>query len=201
MAIFTSRRFEHRRANRATRQIIMFQLQQEWFALPIELVHRVVPLGPVYGMPQGLGMSLTRYENREIPVIDIKRRVFVETSETRALPPASDAIAPNELEPYIPVSIPSDADQADLMKQDSPRYLLIVQDPQNDLLGIPIESQPSLKRVPESAFAQPPASYLAKGNVRCVSALVALDANQPSLFLLDLQQLIQDVPMLSGYQG
>jgi chemotaxis signal transduction protein len=195
MAIFTSRRFENRQAHRATRQIIVFQIQQEWFALPIEFVHRVIPLGQVYGVPHGQGLSLTRYENREIPVIDIESRVFVNWSELQAASMSSTA---SEFEPYIPMPVEPEEDTHQASPPPAQRYLLITQTSQSDWVGIPLATQPALRRVPESAFTPPPASYLTNGNVRYVSALVMLDDKHPSLFLLNLHQVVRDVPMLPG---
>lgn len=199
MAIFTSRRFENRQAHRATRQIIIFQIQKEWFALPIECVYRVIPLGSVYGVPQGQGLSLTRYENQDVPVIDIEHRVFGYPDP--AIAAEQKANPSSELEPYVPFSIASQDEDSQQSQPANQRYLLITQASQGDLMGIPLASQPSLRRVSESAFTPPPASYLAKGTIRCVSALVMLDDNHPSLFLLNLNQVVRDIPMLPRVQG
>jgi purine-binding chemotaxis protein CheW len=171
MTIFTSRRSINRQKNSSTRQLIVFCLQQEWFALPIQAVYRVMPLEHIYGAPHGNGMGLTRYENQEIPVLDIKHQIFGETLK-QSLSSNSSEVAQQ-------------------------RYLLIIRDLQGELVGIPLDSQPSLRRFPESAFTSPPASYVAQGKVRCVSALVVSGNDQPSLFLLDIKQLIQpSLPLL-----
>jgi chemotaxis signal transduction protein len=196
MAIFTSRRFENRQVHQASRQLVIFQLQGEWLALPIECVYRVIPLGQVYGVSHGQGISLTRYENQEIPVIDIQRRIFGSVSVLLESPESS--IHSKEVEPYIPVSVPLEDEDTPQSQSPKQHYLLIIQTSQGELTGIPLESQPSLRRVPESAFAPPPASYLANGTIRCVSALVTLDNNHPSLFLLNPAQIMQDVPVLPG---
>lgn len=165
MTLFTSRRSAKRQKHQATQQLLIFSMQQEWFALPIQAVYRVIFTEHIYGAPHGNGMGLTRYENEEIPVIDIKSRIFGEASQQ------NPSLNSSEVTPG--------------------RYLLIIQDVQGELVGIPLDSQPSLRRVPESAFTIPPSSYLAQGNIRCISALVVLGDDQPSLFLLDLKQLTQ----------
>jgi len=81
--------------------------------------------------------------------------------------------------------------------QDSPsldltagvHYLLIVQNAGGDLVGIPLESPPSIRRVPESAFKPLPDSYINYGNIKCVSELVVEERDQPALFLLNPEQL------------
>jgi hypothetical protein len=46
-----------------------------------------------------------------------------------------------------------------------------------------------LKRVPDSAFAPLPESYLAAGIIRCLSAMMIHLENEPAMFLLDPEQL------------
>ncbi len=57
-------------------QLITFLLSQEQFALPIHLIQKVIPLGKVYGDPQGTGLSLTNYQGQELVVIDVAHRIF-----------------------------------------------------------------------------------------------------------------------------
>lgn len=35
-----------------THQILVFRLHQDWFALLVQVVHKVIPLEPLYGMHQ-----------------------------------------------------------------------------------------------------------------------------------------------------
>jgi len=53
-----SSRFARQQKN-ITQSLIVFTLRREWFALPIDMVQKVIPLGAVYGDPQGTGISLT----------------------------------------------------------------------------------------------------------------------------------------------
>jgi hypothetical protein len=69
--------------------------------------------------------------------------------------------------------------------------LLIVQNSSGQVVGLPIEKPPSLQRVPTSAFAPLSASYIAEGNLRCVSALIKLSNEEPPLFLLNPEKLVQ----------
>jgi chemotaxis signal transduction protein len=79
-----SRRIANRRAE-PLQKLIAFQIRQVGFALPIQLARKVVPLGVVYGAPIG-GLSLTRYQNLEIPVIDATFRLFGESDRANETP-------------------------------------------------------------------------------------------------------------------
>ncbi len=81
-SLLRSRRLAHKAAI-ATQQVIAFQLQQTWFALPIHAVQRVVPLGDVYGDPKQQGICLTLYQDQELLVLDVGQRIFGSVSESR----------------------------------------------------------------------------------------------------------------------
>jgi purine-binding chemotaxis protein CheW len=177
MAVFsplTSRRSSRRKAAEATQQLIVFRLQDEGFALPIGAVQKVIPMGKVYGAPGRAGVSLTLYQDRELIVIDVERRIFrggasedfrESTLRQKALPPVDER---------PPAS-----------------YLLLVQSSSGQLVGLPIEEPPSLQRVPSKAFAPLSASYISEGNLQCVSALIKQNNDEPPLFLLNPDQLVQ----------
>ncbi len=80
MAIFSPLRTRRLAARKAevTQQLIVFRLQQEWFALPINAVQKVLPMPNVYGDPQATGVSLTIYQDKELLVVDVGRRIFRE---------------------------------------------------------------------------------------------------------------------------
>jgi purine-binding chemotaxis protein CheW len=176
MAVFsplTSRR-SSRRLAQATQQIIVFRLRNEGFALPIMAVQKVIPLSQIYGAPGGGGVGLTLYQDRELIVIDSGQKIF------RGEPSRDSSKS----------ELPSQAEAAlDETTQD--RYLLIVQNSSGQVVGLPIEKPPSLQRVPTSAFAPLSASYIAEGNLRCVSALIKLSSEEPPLFLLNPEKLVQ----------
>jgi chemotaxis signal transduction protein len=71
------------------------------------------------------------------------------------------------------------------------RYLMIIEDMQGASIGIPLHSPPMLRRVPKSAFSPVPAIYLVEGNIQCISALITVSESEPPLFLLNLDQLLQ----------
>lgn len=172
MAVFsplTSRR-STRRQSVANQQVIVFRLRNEGFALPIRAVQKVIPMGNVYGAPQDCGVSLTLYQDQELLVIDPGHRIF------RGTPP-QDSSETTELLPLSDTTVQ--------------RYLLIVQSSQGKLVGLPIEEPPALLRVPESAFSPLLSDYISEGNIRCVSALIIQNKDEPPLFLLNPDQLVQ----------
>ncbi|MBW4620664.1 MAG: chemotaxis protein CheW [Cyanosarcina radialis HA8281-LM2] len=165
MAIHSPLRYRRLNADRteATHQLIAFRLRQEWFALPIDDVQKVVQMGKIYGDPQGTGVSLTEYQDRELLVIDVSQRIFAEAPSANT----------------------------NLGEATQVRFLAIVQGDTGDLVGLPIDSPPAIHRVPESAFSPLPSSYVAQGNIQCISStMVRLDNRQP-LFLLDRNSLLQ----------
>lgn len=181
-------RISQRLANRRSeplQKLIVFRIRQEWFAVLIQFAQKVVPLGLVYGASQS-GISLTRYQDREIPVIDIERRVFgssVNLSLPSALPKAIDA--------SVPLSPPS--------VTENQRHLMIVEDIQGASVGIPLDSLPMLRRVPKSAFSPVPAIYLTEGYIQCVSAVITVSETEPPFFLLNLDQVLQQGAIASSH--
>lgn len=181
MALFSpvASRRKKRRIVEVTQQLIVFRLHNEGFALPIRAVQKVIPMGKIYGAPGGAGVSLTLYQDRELIVIDVERRIFKgrinQDSKNNLLHQAE--VAPTDPLP-------------------AQHYLLIVQSSAGLLVGLPIDQPPSLQRVPESAFAPLSASYISEGNLRCVSALIKRSNDELPLFLLNPDQLVQSEPAL-----
>lgn len=177
MAIFSTLRSQRFAAvqTEITEQIITFCLRQEWFALPILEVQKVIPLGKVYGDPQGTGISITAYENQEILVIDVAQFIFQDLS-------SSDL-----------VSTEIDATTADVswLDWEQQRYLVIINfnKTTQNLLGLPIDSQPVMRRVTKSNFKTLPEAYLNQGNINCVSEEIIELPEHPPIFLLSTQSL------------
>lgn len=149
------------RTNEKTKQIISFCLRKEWFALPIETIQKVIQMGKLYGDPQGTGISLTNYQSQEILVIDVARRIFGENKTNSAVTDATE-----------------------------PRFLLLVQGDLGNIIGLPVDSTPVMRRVPESAFTVIPETYMAQGNIHCISSTSIQLNDHPPLFLLDANRLV-----------
>lgn len=185
MSVFsplTSRRSSNRKV-KPTQQIIVFRLRNEGFALPIRASLKVIPLGEIFGAPQITGVGLTLYQEQELLVIDIDKRIFRSVVTTKALASSepSESLSSSELSESLP--------PASSTIEGS--YLLIVQSSKSKLVGLPLLEPPVLQRVPESAFAPLTSDYLAYGTIQCVSALIIQGNEQPPLFLLNPDQLVQ----------
>lgn len=241
MSVFsplTSRRSSNRKV-KPTQQLIVFRLRNEGFALPIRASLKVIPLGEVFGAPQTTGVGLTLYQDQELLVIDIGKRIFRSVVTTKTLSgsepsktlssnkpskiplssESSETLSGNELDESLLSSelnkSPSSSELSETLsgneldKSLSPSgtiegsYLLIVQSSKSKLVGLPLLEPPVLQRVPESAFAPLTSDYLAYGTIQCVSALIIQGNEQPPLFLLNPDQLVQPQsalpPTLDGY--
>lgn len=171
-----SRRVIRRKIDR-TQKLIVFCLRQQWFAVPIEFAYKLLQQAQIYGQFDETGIGFTLYQGRELRVIDIERRIF-----SNAQPLLPDRI-------NKPSAISVQAEPADAFRP----YLLILQAAQNELIGISIKTQLTLRRVIQSAFVPVPASYLTEGSISCISALVITSSTEPPLFLLNLSQLMQSL--------
>src|SRR6476646_3497217 len=160
----------------ATQQVLTFRLDQEWFALPIQSVQKVVSLGQIYADPKKTGVRLTMYQNRELVVVYVVHRIF---GQAPSLSVSASTSPPNPAAPDPSLS----------------RYLLILQISSGELVGLPIDSQPVLRRVPMSAFEPLPTAYATEGNIRCISSLMLQKVDEPPLFLLDLDILLDPLTL------
>lgn len=188
MAVFsplTSRRATSRAAE-PTQQLIVFYLEGEGFALPIRAVQKVIPMSNLYGSSQGASLGLTLYQDQELLVINVGLRIFKSA-------PTQEVVLP-----ILPQGQDKPEEQEEGKGNTAQRFLLIVQGSQGRLIGLPIDSPPSLQRVPESAFTPLTSTYIAEGNIRCVSALILQKNAEPPLFLLNPEKLVQPQPTLPG---
>ncbi|MGF1600857.1 MAG: chemotaxis protein CheW [Thermosynechococcaceae cyanobacterium] len=165
MAILSAGRSRRGRKAEATEQFIAFRLRQEWFALRIDAVHRVVTLGQTFGDPGHTGIGLTQYQDQELLVIDVSQRIFAE-------------------EKYESL-IKFEAGTNDSAQ----RCLIVLKNSQGELIGLPIDSQPEVKRAPASRLTPLPATYTSRSKIRCLSSMMVQLPDEPPLFLLDPDQL------------
>lgn len=169
-----------------TQQLIVFNIRHETFALPIQFAYRVIPMGAIYGAHESGGIGLTRYNNQDVLVIDAARRIFGESSSQPLLPATSNE---PQTQSQAKSQSPSSAEQPSPPENYALRHLLIIQVSPTELIGIPLDTPPNLRRVPDSAFAPIPAAYLTQSKMRCVSALVISAENESPTFLLNPNQL------------
>lgn len=162
MRLFQARPSRQARVAQAldTRQLLVFRIRQEWFALPLQVLQRVVPMGRIHGDQGDLGIGVTRYEDQELLVIDVGRRIFPRRSDEGPTVPASE------------------------------RHMVILQAPSGEMIGLPIDSRPALKRVPSSAITPLPPTYTHLAYVQCVSGMVISEDGEGSYFLLAHDRLL-----------
>ncbi|WP_310488557.1 chemotaxis protein CheW [Chamaesiphon sp. VAR_69_metabat_338] len=189
MAIYSplrSRRLATRQAE-ATQRLITFKLGTETFALPLDRVRKVTTIDALgsnlgqrlYGDPNNTGVSLTTFQGRELVVIDVGHRIF-RKSQSELLPTAASNRAPAPSDPEI-------------------RYLLILQpetaaaSEDRPLVGLPIDSPPSIQSVQLSAFKPLPDIYQQHSNIHCVSEMSIDLPDRPAIFLLDVASLAAPV--------
>jgi chemotaxis signal transduction protein len=180
MAIYSPLRSRRLAAQQTevTQRLIMFELRAQTFAIPLDRVHKVTTLDApgarlgnrLYGDPNHTGVSLTTYQDRELVVIDVGHRIFGTT--TTALLPSQhhSSGVPAPAPPMI-------------------RYLLILQPEPDRLIGVPIDSPPSIQSIQISAFKPLPEIYQQHSNIHCVSAMSIDLPDRPSIFLLDVASL------------
>jgi chemotaxis signal transduction protein len=153
MAIYSplrSRRLAAQQAE-ATQRLIIFQLRQSTFALPLDKVHKATTFDRLYGDANGAGVTLTTYQGRELTVIDVGNKIFGATPTV--LPPLKSIIANQSNDSDLEVS-----------------HLLILQREDGQLVGLPIDSPPSIRPVAASAFSPLTTTDPQYGNLLCVSA-------------------------------
>ncbi len=167
MAIYSPLRSRRLAAQQteATQRLITFKLGEENFALPLDRVQKVTTLDKLYGDPKGTGLSVTTYQDRELVVIDVGHRIFGKE--------------PQVWLPSQPENIPAVATHPNVHLV---RYLLVLQskavDPvrlamstvaaESQLVGLEIDSAPSIQSMPLSAFQPLLDSYK---HIHCVSGM------------------------------
>jgi chemotaxis signal transduction protein len=179
MAIYSPLRSRRLAAQQteATQRSIVFKLWDETFAIPFDRVHKVTTLDVsgeklgqrLYGDPNGTGFSLTTYQGHELVVIDVGSQIFGKSQQ--ALLPTSSR------------------ETVSTLKSDLVRYLLILQLDGEELIGLPIDSPPSIQSIQLSAFQPLPDIYRNHCNIHCVSAMSIDKPDRPSIFLLDVDAL------------
>jgi chemotaxis signal transduction protein len=183
MAIYSplrSRRLAAQQAE-ATQRMIIFQLRQLTFALPLDKVHKATTYDRLYGDANGAGVLLTTYQGRELTVIDVDNKIFGQTPTV--LPPLKSMMAKQSSHPDPEVG-----------------HLLVLQRADGQQIGLPIDSPPSIQSIAASAFLPLPKTDPQHGNLLCVSAAWGHVADpaapelpqRATIFLLDATLVLID---------
>ncbi|WP_373539961.1 chemotaxis protein CheW [Chamaesiphon sp.] len=182
MAIYSPLRSRRLAAQKteATQRLITFKLWDETFALPLTSVQKVTTLNRVYGDPHATGIGLTTYQGRELVVIDVGHRIFGKTPSGLAASQSHNG-EPSVRRGSQPVGSRRSDEQT--------KYLLILQPAPDRLVGLPIDSPPSIQSIQLSAFQPLPEIYRQHSNIHCVSSLSIDLPDRPAIFLLDVDLL------------
>jgi chemotaxis signal transduction protein len=167
MAIYSPLRSRRLAAQQteASQRLITFKLGEENFALPLDRVQKVTTLDRLYGDPNGTGLSVTTYQDRELVVIDVGHRIFGKQPQVW-LPSQPENMPTVTAHPHLNLV----------------RYLLVLQSqavdpvqtamlgaaPEQQLVGLEIDSAPSIQSMPLSAFQPLLDSY---NHIHCVSGM------------------------------
>ena len=177
MAIFSTLRSRKITNNKVQNkeQMIGFKLYEEWFALPILAIHKVIPLTKVCGDPNDTGISIATYEGQKLLVVDVAKQIFDSASDT--------------------IQKKTKSLEENILGLEQQRYLLILktEDETAEFVGLPIDSQPTMYRIETSAFKSLPESYLKKGNIHCITSKIIELPDTPPLFVLDPQKLMSSL--------
>jgi purine-binding chemotaxis protein CheW len=150
-----------------TQRLITFKLDTETFALPLDRVHKVTTFDRSYGDPNATGVSLTTYQGRELVVIDVGHRIFGRAAQI--LPLSPKPTLGNIAHGGLPAV----------------KYLVVLQPAPDRLVGLPIDSPPSIQALSLSAFQPLPDLYRQHSQIHCVSAFSIATSERPAIFLLD----------------
>jgi chemotaxis signal transduction protein len=177
-------------------QMITFLVRQDWFALPIQVAQKVVPLAAVRSSTGSQGQGLILVDQQRLPTIDLEQHIYRDLPLPSLISPTAPAgaaadgglqgnagpapLATNVVAFPQPSEIPGD-----------PRHVLIVRLPQmSESLGLVVSQTPLLQRVPETAFSPISATFLTLSQLRCVNAVISLAGQEAPIFLLDLTQVL-----------
>jgi chemotaxis signal transduction protein len=175
MAIYSplrSRRLAARDRVEQTQRLITFKLDTETFAIPLDRVYKVTTFDRSYGDPNATGVSLTTYQGRELVVVDVGHRIFGRAAQ----------ILPSSPKPTLSNSANIDLQVA--------KYLLVLQPEPDRLVGLPIDSPPSIQSLSVSAFQPLPELYRQHSQIHCVSGFAIATADLPAIFLLDIAAIV-----------
>jgi purine-binding chemotaxis protein CheW len=154
-----------------TQRLITFKLDTETFALPLDRVHKVTTFDRSYGDPNATGVSLTTYQGRELVVIDVGHRIFGRAAQILPLSPKPTL---GNIAGELPAV----------------RYLVVLQPAPDRLVGLPIDSPPSIQALSLSAFQPLPDLYRQHSQIHCVSAFSIAISERPAIFLLDIVAIV-----------
>lgn len=174
-----------------TRQLLVFPLRQERFALPLAVVHKVIQVDNLYAQQDGVETAIALDHDEHIPVLDIQQRIFA-----NAPTPAKCLEADPSINTQTFIGKHTTSQESGHFS--TSQYLILVYSLQGDVIGLLVEGPPTLQRFTESAFKPLSALYQQEGGIRCISGLILSAVDSPPIFLLNLAQVLQPPSALLG---
>jgi chemotaxis signal transduction protein len=161
-----ARRFANR-VTETTQQYVTFRLRQYYFALPVEALQRV-SAADVGSHDEG-GIGIVSEEPSDLTVIDVGQRIFVENSTAVSSRPLSSVQA----------------------LETQTACFIVLQTSTGDRVGLPIDSQPKLLRVPQSKLSPLVSEHPIYGQIQSICAIITESENAEPIFVLSPEQLCQ----------
>lgn len=191
MTLLTSLRALRSKPVEITRQLLVFPLRQERFALPLAVVHKVIQVDRLYAQQDESETAIALDHDQNIPVLNIQQRIFANA------PTPATSLEPDtqvDTQKFIENCVASQ----EFSKFLTPQCLILVYSLQGDVIGLQIDGTPALQRFTESAFKPLSALYQQEGGIRCVSGLILPSSDGSPIFLLNLAQVLQPPSALLG---
>jgi hypothetical protein len=177
MAIYSPLRLRRQVAQRAEakQRLILFQLQCVTFALTLDGVVKVSELERIYGDVAGTGAIFITYQGQEIAAIDVAAKIF---GQPPTVIPSLDALRTIDPLTY------------------EGRYSIVLQSPDRGLIGLPIDSKPSISSLAFSAFIPFSEAHSPEqiDNLQCVKSISHRQDSaerRSSIHLLDTSLLLK----------
>ncbi|MDX2254944.1 MAG: hypothetical protein NW214_05460 [Pseudanabaenaceae cyanobacterium bins.39] len=155
-------------------QYVAFRLRLAWFVLPIKSIYRVIPIQK--------HIPKVTFSGQSIPVVDVGKLLFGQVKvNIEQIPPLVVNGATVSAKPSLLI----------VQGQQSSLEEMEVSCP--PLVGVLSNSQPALQRLTEQQFVQVPPTYSQRWNVDFIKSMTLPSVDCPSLFAIDVDELIQAI--------
>ncbi len=177
---FRTRRKQQLQAPK-TYKVITFQLQQMWFAWPLQETIKIIITDNQQHIiePTQPQLITTKYKEKTIVVVDIDRSIYNQSK------PNLSEINFNK---YITDNSNSEIN-TDLTAQ---HLLLFTNETQPDILGLPLDSPPKILKATKSEFKKLPTQLAKIGNISLISNKVIQIQNHPVYIVISPQKITID---------
>ncbi len=162
-----ARRFANR-VTEPTQQYVTFRLRQYSFALPVETLQRVSAAEA--GSLDESGMGIASAELSDLAIINVGQQIFAENSAAISSPPLASLQVP----------------------ETQAICFIVLQTSTGDRVGLPIDSQPKLLRVPQSKLSPLISEHPVYEQIQSICAIITESEDAEPIFVLSPEQLCQN---------